>query len=53
VDSPGTAVTAKEAWKELWAGTEAETEPDLHVAVVDLGGNGKSRMEVIGVISDV
>jgi enamine deaminase RidA (YjgF/YER057c/UK114 family) len=53
VDSPGTAVTAEEAWKELWAGTEAETEPDLHVAVVDLGGNGKPRMEVIGVIRDV
>jgi enamine deaminase RidA (YjgF/YER057c/UK114 family) len=53
VDSPGTAVTAEEAWKELWAGTEAETEPDLHVTVVDLGGNGKPRMEVIGVIRDV
>jgi enamine deaminase RidA (YjgF/YER057c/UK114 family) len=53
VNSPDTAVTAEEAWRELWAETEAETEPDLHVAVVDLGGNGKPRMEVIGVIRDV
>ena len=53
VNSPDTAVAAEEAWRELWAETEAETEPDLHVAVVDLGGNGKPRMEVIGVIRDV
>lgn len=53
VSSPDTAVAAEQAWRELWAETEAETEPDLHVAVVDLGGNGKPRMEVIGVISDV
>lgn len=53
VNSPDTALAAEEAWGELWAETEAETEPDLHVAVVDLGGNGKPRMEVIGVIRDV
>ena len=53
VNSPDTAVAAEEAWRELWAETEAKTEPDLHVAVVDLGGNGKSRMELIGVIRDV
>jgi 2-iminobutanoate/2-iminopropanoate deaminase len=53
VNSPDTALAAEEAWRELWAETEAETEPDLHVAVVDLGGNGKPRMEVIGVIRDV
>jgi enamine deaminase RidA (YjgF/YER057c/UK114 family) len=53
VNSPDTAVAAEEAWRELWAETGAETEPDLHVAVVDLGGNGKPRMEVIGVIRDV
>jgi 2-iminobutanoate/2-iminopropanoate deaminase len=53
VNSPDMAVSVERAWKELWPGTEAGTEPDLHVAVVDLGGNGKPRMEVIGVISDV
>jgi enamine deaminase RidA (YjgF/YER057c/UK114 family) len=53
VNSPDKAVAAEQAWRELWAETEAETEPDLHVAVVDLGGNGKPRMEVIGVIRDV
>jgi enamine deaminase RidA (YjgF/YER057c/UK114 family) len=54
VSSPGTAVAAEAAWRELWAaGTGAETAPVLHVAVVDLGGNGKPRMEVIGVVSDV
>ena len=53
VSSPGAAVAVEAAWRELRAGTGAETEPDLHVAVVDLGGNGKPRMEVIGVISDV
>lgn len=53
VDSPGTAVNAEDAWQELWAGTEAETEPDLHVTVADLGGNGKPRLEVLAVIRDV
>jgi enamine deaminase RidA (YjgF/YER057c/UK114 family) len=53
VTSHGTAVAAEAAWRKLCAGTGAETAPGLHVAVVDLGGNGKPRMEVIGVISDV
>ena len=57
VNSPDTAVSAAEAWRELWratgAETETETEPDLHVAVLDLGGNGKPRLEVIAVIRDV
>jgi 2-iminobutanoate/2-iminopropanoate deaminase len=53
VDAPEVAVAAQAAWKGLWAGTGAKTEPDLHVTVVDLGGNGKPRMEVIGVIRDV
>jgi enamine deaminase RidA (YjgF/YER057c/UK114 family) len=53
VNSPDTAVAAEEAWRELWAETGPETEPDLHVAVVDLGGNGKPRMEIVGVIHDV
>jgi 2-iminobutanoate/2-iminopropanoate deaminase len=52
-NSPDTAAAAAAAWRELWAGTAPDTAPDLHVAVVDLGGNGRPRMEVIGVIRDV
>jgi 2-iminobutanoate/2-iminopropanoate deaminase len=53
VNSPDTAVAAQRAWKELRAGTGARAQPDPHVTVADLGGNGKPRMEVIGVIRDV
>jgi 2-iminobutanoate/2-iminopropanoate deaminase len=53
VTSQGTAVAATRAWRELWAETQVETEPDLHVAVMDLGGTGKPRLEFIGVIRDV
>lgn len=53
VDSPGTAVRAEKTWRELWAGTQVQTEMDPHVAIVDLGGNGKPRMAIIGVIRDV
>lgn len=55
VNSPDMAVAAESAWQQAWQELPAglETEPGLHVAVVDLGGNGKPRMEVIGVIRHV
>jgi enamine deaminase RidA (YjgF/YER057c/UK114 family) len=58
VKSPDMAVAAEAAWRKLWAATETgagpdAAGPDLHVAVMDLGGNGKPRMELIGVIRDV
>jgi enamine deaminase RidA (YjgF/YER057c/UK114 family) len=54
-DSPAAAARAEGAWREAWQKVSAGTgtEPELQVAVVDLGGNGKPRMEVIGVIRDV
>jgi enamine deaminase RidA (YjgF/YER057c/UK114 family) len=49
VNSPDMVASMERSWTELWAGAEAETEPDLHVVVADLGGTGKPRMEIIGV----
>lgn len=51
-DSADTAVAAERAWHDLRAKRGTGGEPDLHVVVVDLGGGGRPRMEVIGVIRD-
>lgn len=48
--SPEMAASMERLCREHWA--EAETRPTLHVRVVDLGGSGTARMEVIGVVPD-
>jgi enamine deaminase RidA (YjgF/YER057c/UK114 family) len=53
LNSPDTVADVEAAWLKLWAATGTETAPDLHVVVADLGGSGKPRMEVTGVITHV